>query len=374
MTAEPAPLRFTLDRWPLEAAERAVFGPDLAGLGYDERLLQVLDGLVSTGTSDDIPHVLRGYRGERLVFAAHPIVCRRTMRTFFPNWLGRLLDVVPMPTVTWTRHDPGVDLCGSPGFVAEGESRDALVAAAIRDLERRVAGVVVLEEVTSPRHGACVSFDMVDTGRHDASEGAVDALFARHGSLRRKVAKFRNKGGTIDVVPGSLPPDLREVVLHCIRCAQSGGLLHTPYQSNYESMVAWATRGLLPGLVHVIARLDGVAVGYHAFAESGRHLICLSGGFDRTRHTTYHAYENVLIEAMRHARDHGLSHVHFGPVSNPSKAAVMSGAAGLSVRFYSRWSAMRRLIAFIQPRSAMRGEALAPYRGLAHAASGDRPA
>ena len=334
----------------------------------------MLDGLVSTGTSDDIPHVLRAYRSARLVFAAHPIVCRRTMRTFFPNQLGRLLDVVPVPTATWTRHDPGVDLCGSPGFVAAGESRDALVAAGIRFLERRVSGVVVLEEASSPRHGACVSFDMVDTGRHAATQAAVDALFDRHGSLRRKVAKFRNKGGTIEVVAGPLPADLREVVLHCLRCAQAGGMLHTPYQSNYQSMVAWATRGLVPGLVHVIARLDGVAVGYHAFAESGRHLICLSGGFDRTRHTTYHAYENVLIEAMRYARDRGLSHVHFGPVSNPSKAAVMTDAAGLSIRFYSRWSAMRRLITFILPRSAMRGEALAPYRGLAHAASGDRTA
>lgn len=368
MTEASTPPRFTMDRRPLDDAERAVFGPDLERLGYDDRLLQVLDGLVSTGTADDIPHVLRGYRGERLVFAAHPIVCRRTMRTFFPNRLGRLLDAVPMPTVAWTRHDPGVDLCGSPGFVADGEDRDLLVAAAVRDLERRVAGVVVLEETSSPRHGECVAFDMVDTGRHAAAAGAVDALFERHGSLRRKVAKYRNKGGTIEVVPGPLPEDLRAVVLHCIRCAQSGGLLHAPYQSNYEPMVEWATRGLLPGLVHIIARLDGAAVGYHAFAESGRHLVCLSGGFDRTRHTTYHAYENVLLEAMRYAHERGLSHVHFGPVSNPSKAAVMTEAAALSVRFYSRWSPMRSLIAFILPRSAIRGEALAPYRGLASAA------
>ena len=364
MSRTTSPLQFTLDRRPLTAAERAIFAPDLACLGYDGRLLEVLDGLVTTGTRDDVPHLLRGSRGDALVFVAHPIVCRRTMRTFFPNRLGRLLDVVPVPNVMWTRHDAGVDLCGSPGLVAEGESRDDLIGDALRFLAGRAAGVVVLEDAQAPCHADGVTIPLADTGRHRVTADAIEALFARHPSLRRKVAKFRNKGGTIEVVEGPLAPDVREAVLHCIRCAQDGGLLRVPYQSNYVPMVAWATRGLVTGIVHIVARLEGVVVGYHAFLETGRHLVCLSGGFDRTRPSTYHAYENVLIEAMRLAQTRGLTEVSFGPVTNPSKAAVMTGAAALAVRYYSRWWVMRRLTAAIVPRSALRDEALAAYRGL----------
>lgn len=370
-TPAQTPLRFSFDRRPLDEAERAVFAPDLEALGLDRRVLDVLDGLVSTRTRDDIPHVLRGFRGQALVFVAHAIVCRRMMRTFFPNRVGAFLDTIPSPTITWTRHDPGVDLCGSPGFAADGEDREALVHEAIAFLTRRYLSVSVLEEESTPRQGRFVEIGMADSGRYVAGRGGVEGLFERRTHLRRKVAKFRNKGGTVQVVEGALSADDRAGVLHCIRCAQGARLLHVPYQGNYTNMVDWATTAGTPGLVHIIARLEGAFVGYHAFVESGRQLLCLSGGFDRSRHTTYHAYENVLLEAMQYAEARGLDRVLFGPVTNPSKAAVMTDAARMAVRVHSRWPPVLRMIEFILPRSAMRPENLAPYRGLAAVAAGE---
>jgi len=357
-----APLHFTFDRRPLDAHERRPFNDDLASLGFDDRLLQVLNGLVSTGTRDDIPHVLRGMRDGQLVFAAHPIVCRRMMRTFFPNRVGALLDLLPVPTVHWTRHDPGVDLSGSPGFVARGEDRPTAVSAAIAFLTRRFVSVSLLEDAAEHRPGACVEVAMTDTGRHDVATGAIDALFGTHAHLRRKVAKFRNKGGTIDCIEGPLTEADRVAVLRCIRHAQEAGMLRLPFQGNYIHMVDWATRADVPGLVHLVARLDGEPVGYHAFLESGAGVTCLSGGFDRTRGSTYHAYENVLLEAMRRAEARGATRVCFGPVTNPSKAALMTGSRPLVARIYSRMPPMRWLVDAIVPWSAMRPAMMAPFR------------
>jgi hypothetical protein len=363
-------LRFTFDRRPLEPAERAVFAEDLARWGVDEGLLIALDGLLQTGTPDVIPRVLRGYRGDRLAFVAHPIVCRRMMRSFFPGRVGALADLLPAPTICWTRHDPGVDLCGSPGFIGAGEDGRELRREAIAFLSRRHVSVSVLEEASSEAVGPCLETPMMDVGRHRCGSGDIERLFTARRHLKRKLSKFRNQGGTVDIVHGALPEAERQAVLRCVAGAAANGLLRIPYQDNYVPMVRWATLGGAPGLLHIFARIHGEIVGYHAFLETGRALACLSGGFDRNVRT-YHAYENVLLEAMRYAEARGLERVDFGPVSNPSKAAVMPRSGSLVVRVYSALAPVRSLLGRIVGISAMRPEVVAPYRGLGLDGAGD---
>lgn len=358
-----AALRFTFDRRPLEREERAVFAEDLARWGVDEGLLVALDGLLQTGTRDVIPKVLRGHRGDRLVFVAHPIVCRRMMRSFFPGRVGAMADLLPAPTICWTRHDPGVDLCASPGFIGAGEDGRELRREAVAFLCRRHVSVSVLEEASSEPLGPCLETPMMDVGRYGCGAGDLERLFAARRHLKRKIAKFHNQGGSVDIVHGSLPEAERQAVLRCVAGAAANGLLRIPYQDNYVPMVRWATLGAAPGLVHFFARIHGQIVGYHAFLETGRALVCLSGGFDRNLRT-YHAYENVLLEAMRYAEGRGLARVDFGPVSNPSKAAVMPRGAPLIVRVYSALAPVRSLLGRIVGISAMRPEVVAPYRGL----------
>jgi hypothetical protein len=359
----PPVLRFTFDRRPLEPAERAVFAEDLARWGVDESLLIALDGLLQTGTPDVIPRVLRGYRGDRLVFVAHPIVCRRMMRSFFPGRVGAMADLLPAPTVCWTRHDPGVDLCGSPGFIDTGEDGCELRREAIGFLSRRHVSVSVLEEASSEAVSPCLETPMMDVGRYRCGAGDLERLFTARRHLKRKVSKFRNQGGAVDIVHGALPEAERQAVLRCVAGAAANGLMRIPYQENYVPMVRWATLGRAPGLLHIFARINGEIVGYHAFLETGRALACLSGGFDRNLRT-YHAYENVLLEAMQYAETRGLERVDFGPVTNPSKAAVMPRSGSLVVRVYSALAPVRSLLGKIVGISAMRPEVVAPYRGV----------
>lgn len=365
MNSHPLAMRFALGGHPLSPDEQRVLDADLRRQGLDERYWSAMNGLLTTGSRSDTPLVLRGYRGDHLKGVAHLVECRRTSQCFFPGTLGRLLDLVPMPMYYWTRGDAAVDLLGSPGFVAEGEDRSAFLDAALAFLNRRyLLGCVVQEKDGRTRHG-CHETAFMDWGRYEVRPGGCEALLDAHKHLRRKQARFRNKGGRLDVVTGALDPADRDAVLHCLRQSAGFALVRAPFQENYASMVRWAAESGSDGVVHVIARLEGRLVGYHTFLHTGQSLQCLSGGFDRTRQTTYHAYENILLEAMRYAEAHRLARVSFGPVGNPSKAAVMPSFGQFVVRLHSRFAFVRRMFALLIPHTAIRPETFAAYSGLA---------
>lgn len=344
--------------------ELAPFDAALAAHGLDRAYWRAMNGLLTTRSRSDTPLVLRGFRGGRLAAVAHILECRRTNQCLFPGRLGALLDTLPAPSYCWTRGDFAVDLVSSPGVVLEQEDAARFYREAVQFLNRRYIMGAVLEECAVPAAGPCTELTMMDWGRYRVRPGGLERLFAAHSSLRRKVNKFRNKGGTLDIVHGALDAAARDAVLSCIRQSAGQALVRAPFQENYLNMVRWAAEHGGPEIVHVLARIEGAIAGYHTFLHSGERLLCLSGGFDRTRHTNYHAYENILIESMRYAEANGLTQVAFGPVTNGSKAALMPEFASFALRFYSRLPAMRALVGFLLPRSAMRPEVFAPYAGL----------
>ena len=347
-------LAFDLGQVPISADEQRALEEDIQAYGLDDAYWMAMNGLLTTGSRSDTPLVLRARRGGQLVGAAYLMECRRINRCLFPGALGRVLDVVPMPSYCWTRGDAAVDLLGSPGFVAAGEDQEAFYREAIAYLNSRYASGSVVDERGGSAAADCYETVMMDWGRYDVEPGGTDALLARHGNLRRKIAKYRNKGGTIDLVQGALEPGDFARVLHCI--AQSSGTapVRAPFQENYVNMVRWASTSSARAIMHFLARLEGTVVGYHSYLKSGTRLQCLSGGFDRTRQSNYHAYENILLETMRYAEAHALRQVAFGPVGNPSKAALMPRSVPFVLRFYSRHRALRRALSVIVPRSALR--------------------
>ena len=156
------------------------------------------------------------------------------------------------------------------------------------------------------------------------------------------------------MVEGALPPHDLPGVLQCVEQSADAGLVRAPFQENYINMVRWASTSGAPGIVHFLARIEGEMVGYHSYLKSGTRLQCLSGGFDRTRHSNYHAYENIILKTMRYAEKNGVHHVAFGPVTNPSKAALMPQSVPFVLRFYSRHRMVRQAVSLIVPRSALR--------------------
>jgi hypothetical protein len=361
------PMRFELNRNPLTAGEQHALHADTCAHGLDEAYWGAMDGLLTTGSRSDTPLVLRARRGGQLVGAAHLLECRRINQCLFPGALGRALDSVPMPSYYWARGDAAVDLLGNAGFVADGEDRDAFYREAVAFLNSRYLSGTVMDERDSRPAAECYETAMMDWGRCDVRPGSADALLASHGNLRRKIAKFRNKRGSIELVEGALAPAVTARVMYCLEQSAAAAPLRTPFQENYANMVRWASASGAPGIVHFLARVDDAIVGYHSYLRSGVRLHCLSGGFDRSRQSNYHAYENILLETMRYAEEKGLRHVAFGPVTNPSKAALMPVSAPFVLRFYSRFRVLRRAMSLIIPRSALRPATFAARASAAEA-------
>jgi hypothetical protein len=106
-------------------------------------------------------------------------------------------------------------------------------------------------------------------------------------------------------------------------------------------------------LVHFVARFDDEFSGYHSFVISGKSLCCLSGAFDRTRHTNYHAYENVIVESIRFSLENGIRRIFYGPVTNETKAKMMPGFSRTEMHLYLRFGGMRSMMNWILQRSML---------------------
>ncbi len=333
-------LTFTLTRAAVNEREQAIFADDLASLGLDATTWLVLNGTVETGTRATIPKVLRAYRHDELVGVAYILECRRVGQCFFDGPVASMMDLAALPLFVWTRNGAMIDGNANPGFVAAGVDRDDFFAQSIAYLTRRYPYGSVLDYPEAFSGPGYVATPLFDSGIiHLEGVASVEDYSADSKNLRRKVNKFRNKGGAVEVIRGALPDDLRAEALRCL--ASLKPLVRAPFQDNYANMAMQACSLASDRVVHFIARLNGDVVGYHSFAVAGRSLHCLSGAFDRTRTSTYHAYENVILESIRFGLDHGLTTIYYGPITNPTKAKLMNAYSRCEVRNYSRLVPLR---------------------------------
>lgn len=355
---------FTVTSEPLLPDEQEVFAADLAALGLDREAFTVLNAMLTTGSVHSIPKVLRAYRDARLAGVAYFIECRRSGQTLFEGAAGTLMSVLGGPTFYWSRVGNLVDASANVGYVSGRESRDDFVDAALGELQRRYqSGSVIWPSALDPGRGY-VGSRFCDSGvmRLDDGRDLEERLQSRK-NLRRKVSKFRNKGGVVEVHHGALSPETRAEISRCIHSLRP--LLLTPFQDIYPAMVDCAARIDSKRVVHFITRIDGEMVGYHSFAESPSALHALSGAFDRNRHSNYHAYENMILETVRYGLEQGKKRIEYGPVLNPTKADMMDTFEPTQVRMYSRLAPVRWTTPLILRMSRVNPVRFAQYIGIA---------
>jgi hypothetical protein len=365
-TGAHAALSFTLTRAPLAEDEQAILRDDLTRLGVDETVWLILNGMIQTGTRATIPKVLRAHRDGALVGAAYVIECRKLGRCFFDDPLATMMDTPGLPMFLWTRNGIMTDSNANPGFVAPGVEREAFVAQAVHYLQRRYLYGVVLDVPAAVPAADCVSQPLFDSGSVLLRGfSGLDDYLARGKNLRRKISKFKNKGGTIEVVRGAMTPVDREAAERCFGAMKP--LVFTPYQDNYVRMAMQSCSIASDRLVHIIARFDGEFAGYQSFALSGDGLYCLSGIFDRNRNSNYHAYENVIVESVRLGLEQGLRVVDYGPITNESKLKMMTSFQRAEMRIHSRFAPVRGLLPLVVQRSKLAPQVYRAYTGVAEA-------
>ena len=354
-------LRFDISRAPLALEEQARFDADVDRLGLDANLWRVLNATMATESSFSKPHLLRARRDGDLVGAALFMECRRLARCITRNVaLERTLDALNPPSFMWLRVGAGIDHYANPGFVADGLDRATFVKGAVAALMRRYHFGCVFDDPATPLGVPTADVAFPDFGRIDPVDGVRDELLAASKQLRKKVRKFGNKGGRIRLVTGPMPDAEAATVSAWLRTIDPE--VRVTFQDLYPAMVA-ASNGL-PDTVHVLAYLDDAFVGYHSFVPSGERLVCLSGIFDPGQPSNYHAYENVILETVQYASDHGLSRIDFGPVLNPTKAKMMTRFERSALRYVSRLPPFRLAMRTAITRSRIGPAKLQAYIGL----------
>jgi hypothetical protein len=337
-------LRFHLSGQPLGEDEQVVFTPDLAHMGLDENVWPVLNTLLNSGSSLSIPKVLRAYSAQgRLAGVAYLIECRGMMRNTMGGPWAQWMDLCSPRFFLWGRKNVLVDGYNNPGFVVPGLPREAFVRQAITFLCRRYVYGLIMGERETPVLPFAIREEMPDWGEADLEVFSLEALFAKRRNLRRKVRKFMNKGGDIVIFRGAMPEKYLSAAAGCLSWAERLSPTKLPFQDIYLPLSMNLCRLPLENLVHVVAFMDGVMKGYHSFLISGADMYCLSGGFQREGKTNYHAYENILVEAMRYAGEAGIRRLYFGPIFNPAKVRLMPSFSGWELHFYSRFGFFRRM-------------------------------
>lgn len=359
-------LTFTLTLEPLTLDEQSYFEDDLTHLGLDATVWEILNNTLATSTAYTVPKLLRAYAANQLMGVALVLHCRQGMKAFFAEPLATIVDPVGIPQFVWNRSAVMVDQYSNPGFVVAGFDRNVFVEKALHYLQRRYLFGVLLCDKNSPPAGTFVRSSLMDYGiiRLDSAM-VLDEVFARHKNLKRKLNKFRNKGGSVKTFRGALPKNLLEPILHCLRQAEVHSMGKTPFQDNYVNMSLQSFHSSNQNVVHFVAYLNDNIVGYHSFALSGQQLCCLSGGFDRTQTTTFHAYENLIVESIAFALEQNLSVINYGSIINDTKAKMMQDYVPTEVRFYSPLAPVRWLFPTIINNSFWSPALLEPYTNLA---------
>lgn len=357
-------LKFTLTRDPVTAVEQAAFTDDLAQWGLDGRVWQVWNMLLQTGSRHVRPKVVRGYAADgRLAGIALIEHCGHTGKSLFANrLLAFMVDHPSFPIFYWERTGLLTDGHSNPGFVAAGLDRHEFFLQAVTFLQKKYMQGCVVDFADADGGKNYVATPFARAGWIDLrGVQTADELYANSKNLRRKIRKFANKGGVIEIVRGPAAPEVQTAALTCMR--SNPLTLLAAFQDNYENMIQASLVTPNPDIVHFVARLEGEIVGYHTFAIVGQRLICLSGAFDRTRHTTFHAYENVLLTSIEFALAEGLTGIETGPIVNATKDKMVPGQRPTEIRFYTRWTPMRLMLPTMLRQSRLRPQAMTALVG-----------
>jgi Acetyltransferase (GNAT) domain len=180
---------------------------------------------------------------------------------------------------------------------------------------------------------------MIDT----SMMSEIHDYVSEHKNIKRKTNNFRNKGGSFDIVSKKLSNEQIDCLKKCFVSTAENSVFYLPYQDLYLNSAITTTGTELNEVYYFIATLNDEFLGYQAAIKSGTHLNALHGAFDRTRKTTYHAYDLLFIQMTKFAIENKLMLIDFGAVLNTTKKKMVNQTIDLSYYLLSKYTVVQWL-------------------------------
>jgi hypothetical protein len=354
---------FELSSDLIQPHEQDRFDGDLTQLGIDRSVWDVYNATLQSHTRFSRARVFRGYDQGQLIGIALIYECRKTGECFFNAPVSTLMDLPRIPMFVWLRYGVTVDHVANPGFVVSGVDRNQFVGFAIRSLLQSYLFGTVVEYADAPVFNGVVRSPFVDSGVIDLTGVNTSTDYvSRSKNVNRKRKKFGNKGGEIRIIEGRFPPELQDRALNAFNSLNIA--IRSPFQDNYLNMAASVMSLDKPESIHFVALLDGEYAGHQSFNRSGRGLHCQAGAFDRTRKSTYHAYENIIVSSVEYGIANELARIDYGPVLNETKTKMMTGFIPCENRTYARFKPIASALPLVIRNSKISADSMERWMNL----------
>ena len=341
---------FTLSRQFLDEDETAVFNDFLSGKDLDSTIWNIFRGLFDSATDRTTPYVLRVSDEKGLCGAAVIIRCTRYGRALFGNrLLASIVNGARIPFYLWIRMGCCMDMMSNPGFVRDPEQSDEICSAMAEYLGRHSVLTIVYDY---DRHAALypnaklmksLPHALIDT----SSMTDISDYTGVYKNIRKKLRVFGNKGGVYELVPNLLQTDDLEALKKCFVATAENSVFYLPYQDLYLESAINSSTYPKDEVYYFIARVDNEFIGYQAAVKTGSHLNALHGAFDRTRKTTFHAYDILYVKMTEFAIEHNLRSIDFGSVINSTKQRMVNKVINMSYFVYSKYPIVLKLFGWL---------------------------
>lgn len=330
----------------LTSEEISLFDDCLDYYGLDNSIWEVFSCLFNSDVKDTKPLLLRVFKDNELYGAAIIIKCNRYGKALFNNkFLRGLLNLVNIPFFLWIKFGCCMDMMSNPGFVRNPQKSEEVIKVMFKFLQKNSILTVVNDytENIGLHESASVLPALPHALIDCSSMTSVEDYTKNHKNIKRKIRSFKNKQGNYVRIDGQLNSEQLVSLKKCFLSTTEKSVFYLPYQKLYLNAALTTSTTKLSKVYYFIASINNEFIGYQAALVSGKNLNALHGAFDRSRITTFHAYDILFVKMTEFALEKRLDTIDFGAVINNTKEKMINRSIEMSYFIYSKYAVFQKI-------------------------------
>lgn len=256
-----------------------------------------------------------------------------------------------------------MDMVSNEGFVNDPDKADQLYKEMALFMERK--GILIIDDYdhNSGQFPTAAILPSLPHALIDTSKlNSIEDYLGNYKNLKKKLRVFQNKGGSFELIRHKMDLEEIESLKNCFDSTAKRSVIYLPYQDLNLNAAVITSQSAIEEAYYFIARLNGEFLGYQAAIKTGKHLNALHGAFDRTRKTTYHAYDILFVKMTEFAIENGLDLIDVGVVLNDTKKKMVNKTVDMSYYLFSKIKFVKWLFETILKISKVQGKRQMQYR------------